>query len=102
MSRSTIENGICGQLCCVFCSSWKRDVLFYEPTAELLKKLLIDRIRPALIWLGDLRVQGGDADLLKKKDSTIEIRVSGGGSIHGLTPGMKTGNISPQRTGCNH
>ena len=71
------------------------DVLFWEPDRELAKKFMRDRIRPAVIAIdeGDVRRQVGAADL-KRLDSSLEIRLAGGGAIIGLTPQMKKGKSS--------
>ena len=72
-----------------------RDVLFYEPDLNLLKRFIGDRIRPAIHALGeDSFLETPSAGKLKKLDSTMALRLSGGGTILGLTPDMKTGKSS--------
>ena len=72
-----------------------QDVLFWEPDRDLVKKFLRDRIRPAVIGTDDdaIRMSAGAEDL-KRLDSSMEIRLGGGGTITGLTPQMKTGKSS--------
>ena len=72
-----------------------RDVLFYEPDLPLLRKFVGDRIRPALLQLEPgLEAHGLDAHLIKRKDSVVELRRPGGGSVLGLTPGQRSGKAA--------
>ena len=77
----------------VYTAACGSDVLFYEPDVPLLKKFLADRIRPAFVQLG-YHVPRADAEGLKGKDSTFEIRVPGSGTITGLTPQMRSGKAA--------
>ena len=77
--------------CAVYGAAQGKDVLFFEPDITLLKKFMVDRVRPALVWLQDVKVEGQTNDLLKRKDTMVELRVSGGGTILGLTPQMRSG-----------
>lgn len=77
----------------VWTAATGRDVLFYEPDVPLLKKFLADRIRPAFLQLG-YHVPRIDAQGLKGKDSTFEIRLPGSGTITGLTPAMRSGKAA--------
>ena len=77
----------------VWTAATGRDVLFYEPDVPLLKKFLADRIRPAFMQLG-YHVPRVDAEGLKGKDSTFEIRLPGSGTITGLTPAMRSGRAA--------
>ena len=72
-----------------------RDTLFFEPDLPLLRRFMADRIRPALLAVSpEVQASGLDAGLLKRKDSTVELRLPGGGSVIGLTPAQKTGKTS--------
>ena len=70
------------------------DVLFVEPDITLLEEMLADRIRPALAALGQVDMLGVDGSLRKKRDSRVELRLGGGGTIKGITPGQKTGLVA--------
>ena len=80
--------------CTVYAAAHGQDVLFYEPDITLLKKFMVDRVRPALVWLKDVVVRGDATDLLKRRDTMVELRVSGGGTILGLTPQMRSGKAA--------
>ena len=77
----------------IYTAIYGHDVLFYEPDEALLKKFMSDRLRPALMQMSmrDVEMAGIDSKFLKKKDSQIELRIGGGGTILGLTPGMASG-----------
>ena len=71
------------------------DVLFYEPAEDLLDEIVADRIRPAARAMGHVEEMsiGLDARTKKKRDTKTQLRLASGGTIKGLTPGMKTGGI---------
>ena len=71
------------------------DVLFYEPDRILLRDFMIGCIRPALHQVGGLvdesaKLKPGE----KKRDRALATQLAGGGTIRGLSPGMKTGRSS--------
>ena len=79
----------------VYAAAYANSVLFYEPDLPLLKEFIGDRIRPAVYALGDgAIVEAAESRFLKKRDSAIVLRFSGGGKIMGLSPQMKTGKSS--------
>ena len=69
------------------------DVLFFEPDVTLIEQMLPDRIRPAALRLrgAEEMMAGLDVHGQKKRDMKTELRLPSGGTIIGLTPGMKTG-----------
>ena len=83
---------------CINAALWTafygEDALFVEPDITLLEEMVADRIRPALAALGQVDMLGVDGALRKKRDSRVELRLGGGGTIKGVTPGMKTGLVA--------
>ena len=81
--------------CAVYSAALGHDVLFYEPDINLLRKFMIDRLRPSIAYLGiSPQVVGGETGLLKRKDTMVEIRMPGGGTVLGLTPQMRSGKAA--------
>ena len=68
-------------------------MLFFEPDVTLIEQMLPDRIRPAAMRLrgAEEMMAGLDVQGQKKRDMKTELRLPSGGTIIGLTPGMKTG-----------
>ena len=77
----------------LYVSTHGDDVLFYEPDEELAREFLADRIRPSLLEYDTELITGGDT-ALKKRDSTLTLRLGGGGAIRALTPKARTGTSS--------
>lgn len=78
--------------CAVYEAHHGSDVLFYEPDDALLRAFIGDRIRPALRSLGVVEVESTERQHLKRRDSAIAVRLSGGGLITGVTPQHRTGS----------
>ena len=70
------------------------DCLLYEPDLPLLESMVADRVRPAMQALGTTTAIGVDERWRKKRDSRVEVRLGGRGTVKGLTPAMKTGDAA--------
>lgn len=65
--------------------------LFVEPDKDLVSSFFRERIRPGAMALGTVHTAGMEGEFVKKRDSAMEVRISGAGGITGVTPGMRAG-----------